>query len=450
MSKHSASPNGLPMPAEAKTGKRPVTKTWPWAAAGGFVIALAFGGIGGWGATVPLASAVVTQGQVTVDTNRKQIQHLEGGIVSELNIRDGDTIMAGDVLMRLDDTRAKASLSIVEASYREETAKQARLVAERDRRDTIDWPQALRDQAEDMDVSNLLESQQAIFDSRRDTMRGEVGILNERIQQLSEEIGGLEAQTAATRAQVDIIEEELAGLITLFEKGQTTKPRILALQREKARLEGEFGELKANIARSRNAIGETKLEIIQKEKAFRSEVVATLSEVQAEVNDLRERYVAARDVMERLDIRAPVSGKVVNLTVHAQGVVIRPGETFLELVPTDDKLIVEVKVAPQDIDNVAVGQVSEIRMLAFKQRTTPTLDGAVSYVSADALTDPQDGATFYLARIHVPEDQLARLEGQRLQPGMPAEVMIRTGERTALAYLIQPILDSMNRAWRES
>ncbi len=426
-----------------------VTRVWPWVVAGLGAIALAFGGVGGWGATVPLASAVIATGQVTVDTNRKQVQHLEGGIVDRLHVRDGDYVKAGAVLIRLDDTRARASLSIAASAYREELAKEARYVAERDQQEGIAWPKLIQEQSGDPAVAGLIRSQQAIFESRRETLRGETEILEERIRQLDQEIDGLAAQKSASRKQINLIQEELDSLLELLERGQTTRPRILALQREAARLEGENGEFTANIAKARKAIGETRLEIIQKQKAFRNEVVATLREVQAKIHDLRERHIAAQDVLQRIDIRAPVSGKIVGLSVHAEDAVIKGGETILELVPSGDPLLFEVQVQPQDIDNVVIGQEAEVRILAFKQRTTPTLKGAVSYVSADALTNPQDGVPFYVARIRVPESELQRLEGQDMQPGMPAEVLIRTGERTALAYMMQPIIDSMNRAWRE-
>ena len=425
------------------------TRAWPWIVTGATVIALAFGGMGGWAATVPLASAIIAKGHVTVDTNRKQVQHLEGGIVADLRARDGNVVKENEVLIRLDDTRAKASLAIVASAYREELAKEARYIAERDDKDAIEWPNDLKQPTRDPSLTALLASQQTIFESRRETLRGEIDILGERIRQLEEEIDGLTAQKAASEKQIELINEELKGLIELYKRGQTTRPRILALQREAARLEGERGELIGKAARSRKAVGETKLEIIQKRKAFHNEVVSALRDVQAKVTDLHERFVAAQDVLERIDIRAPVAGRVVGLAVHANGAVIKPAETIMEIVPSDDRLLVEVQVEPQDIDNVALGQDAEVRMLAFKQRTTPTLKGIVSYVSADALKNAQTGATFYLARIEVPEAELKRLGSHVLQPGMPAQAMIQTGKRTALVYMVQPMLDSINRAWRD-
>lgn len=431
--------------------RRPTVKTrvWPSTILGLFVLSLLAGGIGAWGATAPLASAVVARGEVTVDTNRKHVQHLEGGIVAQLNVRDGDAVHSGDILLRLDETRAKATLAIVDAAYREERAKEARYIAERDEKEHIAWPADLVENAEQPEITVLLESQEAIFVSRRETLNGEVAILTERISQLKQEVTGFAAQRSATEKQLDLINEELAALFELMEKGQTTKPRILALQRSAAGLDGEHGSLTAKIAGAEKAIGETKLEIIQKRKAFRNEVVTTLRDIQSKLADLRERRVATQDILDRLDIRAPVSGKVVGLSVHAKNAIIRPGDTILEIVPIGDRLLIEVQIQPQDVDNVEIGQSAEIHLLAFRQKTTPTLMGRVTYISADVLTSERDGSKHYIVRVSVPEAELLRLEDRELQPGMPAEVLIRTGERTAIAYLMQPIVESMNRAWRE-
>lgn len=437
----------LPDSEKKETGAAKSARGWIFV--GVCAICLVFGGAGGWSAIVPLASAVIAAGQVTVDSNRKRIQHLEGGIVADIQVRDGDEVKAGDVLLSLDATRAQASLAIMQASLREELAKEARLIAERDRTDHITWPEALDAARDDPSVKALIASQSAIFASRGLTLKGETEILAERVEQLKQEIVGLKAQRAAGDGQTALIREELEALMSLFARGQTTKRRLLTLQREAEKLKGDHGKLTADIARANRAIGETKLEVIQKHKAFHNEVVTTLREVQAKVLDLRERHAAAVDVLERIDVRAPVDGKVVGLTVFATDSVVKPGETIMEIVPSDDRLTVEVKVQPQDIDNVSLGQSSKVRLLAFNQRTVPTLAGTVGYVSADTMSDPNDGRSFYLARIEVADEELKRLEGEALQPGMPAEVLIQTGERTALRYLVQPILDSMNRAWRE-
>lgn len=439
-------------PAKNKPTKNvdlPKTRTWPWVLAGVAAVVLAFGGGGGWASTVPLSSAVVASGLVIVDTNRKQIQHLEGGIVASLHMRDGSYVKSGEVLLRLDNTRASASLAIVKAAYREELAKEARFIAERDGKRKIIWPKPLLGKKNDPLLSALKAGQQGIFISRRETLQGETDILRERIKQLDQEIGGLGAQKTAAQRQTDLVRQELASLAGLLKEGLITRQRVLALQREEARLEGKHGELTANIARAHKAVGETRLEIIQKRKAFQTAVVSALRDVQAKINDLRERFIASEDVLNRLDIRAPVAGMVVNLKVHSRNAVIRPADTILEIVPSGDRLLVEVRVQPQDIDNISIGQETDVRVLAFKQRTTPTLKARVSYVSADAMTNAQERSTYYIARILIPQSELKRLKGQALKPGMPAEVMIQTGKRTALAYMIQPILDSVNRAWRE-
>ena len=235
----------------------------------------------------------------------------------------------------------------------------------------------------------------------------------------------------------------------MLAKGHTTKPRILALRREAARLDGERGEHVAEIARTRMAIGEARLKILQLDKKQREEIVAELRDVQSRIFDLAERLSAARNVLEHIDIRAPVDGVVVNMTVHTVGGVIRPGDTLLEIVPGADKLIVEARVRPVDIDSLSVGLNASVVFTAFKQRSTPSVIGRVSYVSADGLVDSKTGENFYLARVEVPDDQLELLADKKLQPGMPAEVIIKTGDRSALQYLVQPVLDSMNRAWRE-
>lgn len=426
------------------------TRMWPWTLVGLTMIIVLAGGVGGWAATARLASAIVAQGEVTVDTNRKRIQHLEGGIVSELLVRDGDSVNAGQIVMRLDGTRARATLTIVETSYREELAKEARYIAERDGNETIIWPEALQALSTTPEVSQLLASQSTIFRSRRDTLTGEIAILRERIAQLDQQSKGFVAQRTANEKQLALIREELASLETLFDKGQTTKPRILALKRSAAGLEGEWGSLTARIAGAAKSIGETRLEILQKTKAFRTEVVTTLREIQGKLADLRERQVASADVLKRLDIRAPVSGKVVGLTVHSRNSVIRPGDTIMEIVPADDRLILEVKVHPRDIDNLALKQPAEVRLTGFNRRTTPTLQGEVSYMSADALLGSHDTAKHYVVRISVLDTELARLGQHELQPGMPAEVLIKTGERTAAEYFLQPLIESMNRAWREN
>ncbi|MCG8355611.1 MAG: HlyD family type I secretion periplasmic adaptor subunit [Kiloniellales bacterium] len=421
----------------------------PAVIAGLVTVIVGLGGFGAWASLAPLESAAIAPGTIIVDSNRKQIQHLDGGIVAELVVRDGDHVEPGDVLLRLDETRARSTLAILESESDLATAVEARLLAERDGAAEIRVPERLIDKAERPEIAALVAGQQSLFEARRDSREGEVAILEQRVLQLGDEVVGLEAQAAAKARQSALIADELKGLQKLFEQGHAPRTRILALQREAARLDGERGELIARVARTRTAIGETKLQVIQLNTRFQEDVIAELRDIQASLFDLRERIAAARHVVEHIDVRAPVAGKVVGLSVHTIGGVIQAGDTILEIVPGDDRLLVEARVQPIDIDNVLIGQEADVRITAFKQRSTPVLIGEVIYLSADALTDPRSGEPYYTARVAISDAEVARLEGQLLQPGMPAEVIIKTGERTALDYLVQPILESANRAWRE-
>jgi HlyD family type I secretion membrane fusion protein len=425
------------------------TDARPWILFGLFWIALIFAGFGGWAATASISSAVISQGSITVDSKRKLVQHLEGGIVGKLLVRDGDVVTAGDTLVMLDATRPRSMLAIIMSSLRKELAGEARLIAERDGSAEIKFPADLLADAAQPEVRALMESQNAIFSARRSSLRGEVSILEQRLGQLRDEVIGLSAQRESKQRQMAFIADELSGLKQLMAIGQTTKPRMLALERQAAALQGEEGELLSSIARSDKSLGETRLEIIQREKNFQKSVTEELEAVQSRLRDLQERAVAARDVLMRISITAPVSGTVVNVSVHTVGAVIKAGETIMEIVPGTDALIAEVSIRPQDIDNVTLDQPAAIRLLAFKQRTTPLLHGTVSYVSADSLLNPVTQQQYYVARIEVPAEEIARLGKLKLQPGMQIEVMIRTGDRTAFQYLIQPIVDSVNRAWRE-
>ncbi len=425
------------------------TNARPWIFFGLFWIVLIFVGFGGWAATASISSAVISQGTITVDSKRKQLQHLEGGIVGKLMVRDGDVVSAGDTLVMLDPTRARSMLAIIQGSLRKELASEARLMAERDGSEQVSYPAELLADIGQPDVRALLDSQTAIFKARRATVKGEISILEQRVAQLADEVTGLRAQRESKQRQMGFIHDELDGLKQLMAIGQTTKPRLLALERSAAALQGEEGELLSSIARSEKSVGETRLEIIQREQNFQKIVSEELEAVQSRLRDLQERAVAARDVLARINITAPVGGTVVNTAVHTVGAVIKAGETIMEIVPGKDSLIAEVSIRPQDIDNVTLGQEAAIRLLAFKQRTTPLLHGTVTYVSADSLQNPATQQQYYVAKIEVPDTEIERLGALKLQPGMQLEVMIQTGDRTAFQYLIQPIVDSVNRAWRE-
>ena len=412
-------------------------------------IVVTFGGFGTWAAVAPLASAVIAPGFVKVDSNRKKVQHLEGGTVATLQVRDGDRVEQGQVLLQLDETRARATLAILQARYDTARAVQARLLAERDGAEAIAWPDDMDRRSQEPDVGAVLSGQQSLFDARRISLRGESEILGNRIAQLADDIKGIEAQQRAKERQIDLIHEEAESVKLLLDQGHTDRPRYLALQREMARLEGERGEHVSAIARTANEIGETRLQVIQLERAFKEQVETDLRAVADELVDLQERRIAAQHTLNHIEIRAPVTGTVVGLSVHTVGGVIAPGATVLEIVPLDDQLIVEAQVQPNDIDDLAIGQSADVNFSGFKQRNAPVLIGQVVYRSADRLMNERTGEPFYLVHVAVTDEQLERLGDHRLQPGMPADVMIKTGERTALEYLFQPLLDSLDHAWRE-
>lgn len=427
------------------------TDTRPAMVFGLAVLLLTFGGFGTWAAVSRIESAVIAPGSLKVTSNRKEVQHLEGGIVKELLVENGDRVQEGAVLVRLDETRARASLQILRGQYASARASVARLQAELVGDDAVAYsPELKAEVAADPVLAELLDGQDTLFTARRLALEGQISMIAERIGQLKEEIEGRRAQEASRADQIALLEDELAGLQELYEKGHAPRTRLLALQREKARLEGERGEHLAAIARSKRLISEARLEMLQVRHQFAQEVAEELRQRQDEMFDLAERVSAAEFTADKIEITAPVSGFVVGLAVHTEGGVVQPGETLMEIVPEDDTLIVETRVRPVDIDEVALGQDAAVVFTGLPQRSTPRLAGAVSYVSADVMIDEATQMPFYTVRVEVPEHEAARLGNRLLQPGMPAEVMIKTGARTPLNYLAQPIADSLRRAWKES
>jgi HlyD family secretion protein len=412
------------------------------------VVALLAGGVGGLAATTELAGAVIAPGTMVVDTNVKKVQHPTGGVVGELRVRDGDRVKAGDVVVRLDETITQANLAIVVKSLNEMQARLARLEAERDDADKVVFPSDLLARSGDPEVAPVIEGERNLFRLRKTARAGQKAQLKERISQLREEIQGLTGQVAAKKRETELIGQELEGVRDLWRKNLVQIQRVTALERDAARLEGERGHLIAATAQSKGKISETELKIIQIDQDLRSEVAKELREVQAKIAELVERKVAAEDQLKRIDIRAPQDGMVHQLAVHTIGGVITPGEAVMLIVPEADALTVEAKLAPQDIDQVGVGQAAMLRFSAFNQRTTPELNGTVSRVSADLTTDERNGASYYTVRISIPEDEVARLGGLKLLPGMPVESFIQTGERTVLSYLTKPLTDHIARAFR--
>lgn len=421
----------------------------PWFIMGFAIILFSFGGLGTWAALAPIAKAVIASGFVKVDSNRKKLQHLEGGIVDSIMVKDGEMVKQGDVLIRLDQVRAKASYAIVQTSYHAETARRARLLAERDYEKTITFPEDLLSHSKDAEVFKLIDGQKRIFRARKRTLKGSIDIVQQQISQLKEKLKGIRAQKRAKESQLKLVGEELDAVNKLFEKHYIDKPRILKLQRESADLSGDLGDFISELAETAEAISEKKQEILQRKNDFDQAVVNELREVQTEILDLRERLSATSHILTNIDIRSPADGTIVSLAVFSKGEVIAPGSTILEIVPINDNLSIEAQVKTTEIDNLLIGQEADVRLTAFDSKSTPVLTGEITYISADALEDERTGLSYFKVKVLVSDEELQRLKGQPLHPGMPAEVIIKLGERTVLEYIIQPLTDALARAWRE-
>jgi HlyD family type I secretion membrane fusion protein len=442
---------------EAIMGRMAFKPNAPKAVTGAVILGVvamlaAVGGFGTWAATVPLDSAVVAHGTVSVAGKRKQVQHLEGGIVQAFAVKDGDYVREGDVLVELDPVTPRTRLAIASTGYFNNLAAEMRLIAERDGLEQIRWlPEIMEALPGNADLAAMMRSQTELFNSRRNEFLGQSRILESRISRLKEQISGFEAERFASHRQLGIVREELETLTALYERRYTTRVRLLAMQREVFQLEGSIGRLDGQIASLAKEIGETELALAQIRDKQMTQVLDELKQVQSKILEYREQMNIMRDEAQRTVIRSPANGIVFGSKVHTIGGVLKPGDTILEIVPDDDRLIVEVRVRPQDIDHVHVGQATEVRITAFKQRTTPPLKGHVAFVSADTVSEPRSFETFYLAHVEVDAPELKNLQGQkRLQAGMTAEAIIKTGTRTAFAYLLQPLTESLNRAWREN
>ena len=413
------------------------------------VVAALTGGLGGWAMTTELSGAVVASGLLVVDTNVKKVQHPTGGVVGELKVRDGDRVQAGDILVRLDETVTRANLAIVVKSLDELAARQARLEAERDSEERVDFPATLTSRLDDPDVARIVAGERKLFDLRKTARVGQKAMLKERVGQYGEEIQGLTGQAAAKKQEIELIQRELEGVRFLWSKNLVQITRLTQLEREAARIEGERGELIAKTAQARGKIAETELQIIQIDQDLRSEVAKELREIQGKVAELVERKVAAQDQLTRIDIRAPHSGVVHQLAVHTVGGVITASEPAMLIVPEADELSVEVKLPPQNVDQLQVGQPAVLRFSTFNQRTTPELNGFVSRISGDVVQDQKSNATYYVVRIALPVEEIARLNGLKLLPGMPVEAFVQTGARTVFSYLVKPLHDQVMKAFRE-
>lgn len=406
-------------------------------------------GVGGWALTTELSGAVFAPAQLVVDSNVKKVQHPTGGIVEQLRVRDGNRVRAGEIVIRLDETVTRSNLAVIDKAMVELAARQARDEAERDGAASIAFPSDLLARMSDPETASVVRGEERLFAIRRTARDGLKAQLGERIGQLREEIRGLTEQVKAKDAEVQLIGQELKGVRELWQKNIVPLTRLVALEREAARLGGERGSLTASIAQAKGRISETELQILQIDQDLRAEVGKDLAEIRARTAELVEKRIAAEDQLKRIDIRSPQDGVVHQLAVHTVGGVIPAGEVLMLIVPEGDALIVEARISPQEIDRIWVGQTAVLRFTAFNQRTTPEISGEVTRIAADVSQDPKTGSFFYTVRLSLPDREIARLEGLKLIPGMPVEAFVQTGDRTVVSYLTKPLHDQIMKAWRE-
>ena len=404
----------------------------------------------GWAAVAPLDSALVAQGVVVVETHRKTIQHLEGGIVNTIYVTDGQKVAAGQPLVQLDDTEAKASLDLVRGQADALAAQQARLEADRDNADKIAFPpDLLARRGSDPKVAEAIRGEQNTFDTHRATLAKQQDIYNQRISENKRIIAGLQSQQSSVEQQSQLIGQESDSVQQLYNKGLSTLPRLLQLKRQAADLGGQHGQVSEKIAQVNLDSGEDELQIVNLRNQFLNDVVKDLRDVQTKRFEALDRLHAAKDVVARLRLTAPVAGKVVGLAVHTKGAVIRPGDTVLEIVPINDQLDVEAHVRPEDADDVHIGMMAKVNLGAYKQRRLPMITGTVTTVSADRLTDQKTGQAYFNVEIAVDLAQLKDYPDVKLIPGMPVDVSLETGSRTALEYFIEPITAVFRHGMRE-
>ncbi|MGU3538711.1 HlyD family type I secretion periplasmic adaptor subunit [Methylobacterium sp. A54F] len=414
------------------------------------VVLALVGGVGGWAAFTRIGGAVITSGQLVVESEVKKVQHPVGGIVGELRVQEGDRVRAGDILIRLDETQPRASLDIVLRALDALAARRAREEAERDGDIAIGFPSDLQARAaSDPAVAHLIDGETRAFIARSRARAGQKAQLRERITQLDQEVAGITDQIKAKAAEAAAVERELRGIRELWQKNLVQLSRLTNLEREAARLEGERGQFTASIAQAKGKRSEVELQILQVDQDMRNEVTKDLTEIRARWSEFEEKQVAALDQLRRTDMRAPQDGIVHRMTVHTVGGLVTPSEPAMLIVPETDELMVEVRIHPQDIDHVRADQPAMLRFSAFNQRTTPEINGKVGRVSADVSQDPKTGLSFYTARIQVPEAERKRLGDVRLVPGMPVDAFLQTGERTVFSYLTKPVADQLAKAWRE-
>lgn len=423
------------------------TSTDPWLRFGNRTVLGFLGSLVLLSLIVSISGAVIASGKVTVEGNYQTIQHPDGGVVTHIHVANGDLVTKGQPLVSLSTTQARANLDIVTARVRELSIQEARLLAEREDKDSFTLPPGIS--ASDPAIAKIMAAQKSLFEARRTAQRGEQDMLAERLTQVEDEMVGLKAQLTARETEHTINETELADIMPLYRKGYVNRSRILPLKRESARLTGEVGRLRSDLAKLQSAISETRLRKAQSRKQYLREVIDELSKLQAQLAENRETQKKYADILERTSIRAPRSGRVHALATHTIGGVVTPASQIALIIPQDETLIVSARIAPKDVDRVRTGLTADIQFPAFNARTTPRLAGRVVKVSPAEETD-QNGTTYFTAQIDIPADELAKIGAEHpLRPGMPAEVFIETSYRSILSYIVKPLTDTLTYAFRE-
>lgn len=417
--------------------------------AGRMIILIFFVGFFGWSAIAPLDSAIQAPGIIVVETHRKTIQHLEGGIVRDVLVREGQAVHAGQLLVQLDDTQARASRELLQGEGDALAAQEARLTAERDGADRVSFPSFLTDHQDDPKVVEAIKGELNNFNTRRETLKKQIAILSQRSSENNSQIAGLKKEQESIDQQIALTDQEVQSVQGLYARGLSTLPRLLQLQRQAADLIGQRGQVVEKIAQVQLSSGENELQGMNIKNQFMSDVVKDLRDAQTKRFDLLDRLHAAQDILTRLTVRAPVSGKVVGLAVHTKGAVLRPGDTIMEIVPLKDALDVEAHVRPEDADSVHVGMPAQVTMSAYQRRRLPTITGTVTNVSADRLTDQRTGMPYFSVIVTVDKTPLSGYQDAKLLPGLPVEVALETGQRTALSYFTEPITDVFRKGMRE-
>jgi HlyD family secretion protein/epimerase transport system membrane fusion protein len=408
-------------------------------------------GFGVWASVVPIAGGASASAIISPDGSRKTVQHLEGGIIRSVLVRDGDVVEAGQPLVVLDSIQARATYETLLDQYRTLLVTRARLLAERAGRDAFDVPSELKDAINDLNFQKVLEGQRQLLRTKQAMHLARTRVLRQRTEQFQEQIAGLEAQVQSASRQLALIAEEVEGKEHLQRRGILPKPELLRMQRLEAEILGKKGEYIGNIARAKQQIGETELQIMALDAERMDQITTQLDQTRVELTSVNERLFASKDILNRTVVQSPVSGTIVNLRFKTEGGVVQKGEPILDVVPSDDLLLIDAHVSPNDIDIVHAGLPAQVHLLAYANRTAPRISGVVRSVSADRLIDENTKQPHYLARVEVDREELRRTDPDvQLVPGMPAEVLIMTGERTFIQYLVKPFSDAIRRSLRES